>query len=282
VIPPAWTDVWICLDPAGHIQATGVDAAGRRQYLYHPAWRAHRDRNKFAHVLEVGERLPRLRRRIGADLRRGGLVRLQVLALAARLLDKGLFRVGSDQYANGDDPTFGVATLRASHVRVGSELSFRYTAKGGVERRLTVQDRTVATVVAELKRLRRSRDRLLAYRGEGDQWCDVRADDINRYLRDASGLDMSAKDLRTWHGTLKAAVALARSRRPTSQSAARRVVAAVMREVAEDLGNTPAVARASYVDPRVVDAFLRGDTIELPRGGRESAAEKALLRLLAS
>ena len=147
---------------------------------------------------------------------------------------------------------------------------------------MTLHDRTVATVVAELKQVRRSRDRLLAYRGEDDQWCDVRADDINHYLREASGLDVSAKDLRTWHGTLRAAVALARSRHPTSQSAARRVVAAVMREVAEDLGNTPAVARSSYVDPRVVEAFLQGETLDLSTRSRDCGpgAEKALLRLL--
>ena len=281
VIPPAWTDVWICADPAGHIQAVGVDAAGRRQYLYHPDWRARRDRRKFAHVLEVAERLPRVRRRVRTDLGRDGLGREQVLALATRLLDQGLFRVGGDEYANGDDPTYGLATLRASHVQVGADVTFCYAAKGGVERALTVRDRTVRAVVAELKAKRRGRGRLLAYRAAQNRWCDVHADDINDYLRQASGLDMTAKDLRTWHGTLRAAVSLARSDPPRSKTAARRAVAAVMREVADDLGNTAAVARASYVDPRVVEAYLQGETIAIPSGRRGGpAAERALRELL--
>jgi DNA topoisomerase IB len=282
MIPPAWTDVWICADQAGHIQATGVDAAGRRQYVYHPVWRERRDRSKFAHVVEVGRRLPRLRRRVRHDLGHAGFVRERVLALAVRLLDRGLFRVGGDEYANGDDPTYGLATLQRSHVTIGTGVAFCYRAKGGVERTLLVHDRIAEHLITDLKRARRGRDRLLAFRTDRGAWREVHAGDINDYLREASGLDMTAKDLRTWHGTVRAAVALARRERPTSVSAARRTVAAVMREVADDLGNTPAVARKSYVDPRVVDAFLRGDTIELPRGGRESAAEKALLRLLAS
>jgi DNA topoisomerase I len=282
VIPPAWTDVWICADRAGHIQATGVDAAGHRQYLYHPVWRERRDRTKFAHVVEVGRRLPRLRRRVRNDLGRAGFARERVLALAVRLLDRGLFRVGGDEYANGDDPTYGVATLQRSHVTIGTGVVFCYRAKGGVERTLLVHDRVAQGLITDLKRSRRGRDRLLAFRTDRGTWREVHAADINDYLREASGLDMTAKDLRTWHGTVRAAVALAQRDRPTSASAARRAVAAVMRDVADDLGNTPAVARKSYVDPRVVDAFLRGDTIELPRGGRERAAEKALLRLLAS
>jgi DNA topoisomerase-1 len=281
VIPPAWSDVWICADPAGHIQATGVDAAGRRQYLYHPQWRLHRDRRKFEHVLEVAHQLPRLRRRVRTDLGRGGLVREQVLALAARLLDLGLFRVGGDEYASGDDPTFGLATLRANHVRIGSHVTFRYRAKGGLDRALTLRDRGVRSVVADLKEGRRGRDRLLAYRPDGGGWCELHACDINDYLRQASGVDMTAKDLRTWHGTVRAAVAFARAQRPTSRTAARRAVASVMREVADDLGNTATVARSSYVDPRVVEAFLRGETIELPAGRpRGPAAERAVLCLL--
>jgi DNA topoisomerase I len=281
VIPPAWTDVWICVDPAGHIQATGVDAAGRRQYLYHPDWRARRDRRKFTHVLEVAARLPRLRRRVRMDLGQAGLVRQQVLALATRLLDRGLFRVGGDEYANGEDPTFGLATLRANHVRVGADVTFCYTAKGGLERTLIVHDRVVRAVVTELKKARRGRDRLLAYRNDAGEWCEVHAGDINEYLRRASGVDMTAKDLRTWHGTLRAAVALARSEPPGSKAAARRAIAAVMREVADDLGNTPAVARASYVDPRVVEAFLRGDTVRVPsQRCHGPAAERAVLELL--
>jgi len=286
VIPPAWRDVWICDDPVGHIQATGVDAAGRRQYLYHPRWRDGRDRLKFQHVLEVGARLPLLRRRIGTDLRRDDMSREKVLALAARLIDEGLFRVGSDEYASGDDPTFGVATLLAGHVSVTGRppaaASFRYLAKGRIERTFTITSRPTAAVVAALKRIRHRDERLLAYRTDDGAWRDVHAADINTYLRSSSGLDMTAKDLRTWHGTLHAAAALARAERVGSATAARRTVAAVMREVAQELGNTPAVARASYVDPRVVDAFLDGRTLDPSscRGGVGPATERAVLSLL--
>jgi DNA topoisomerase-1 len=218
-IPPAWTEVWICADPAGHLQATGVDAAGRRQYLYQPQWRARRDRHKFDHVLEVGRRLPRLRPRIRTDLARPGLERDKVLALAARLLDRGLFRVGSDPYAKAKDPTFGVATLQARHVRLGAGVTICYAAKGGIERTVAIYDRTVVAVIADLRRSRRGRSRLLAYRSDAGTWCEVHAADINDYLRVATGLDMTAKDLRTWHGSLHAAVALARADPPTSAPA---------------------------------------------------------------
>jgi DNA topoisomerase I len=282
VIPPAWRDVWICTDPAGHIQATGVDAAGRRQYLYHAQWRARRDKRKFAHVLEVAQRLPRLRRRISADLNRSGLSREQVLALAARLIDRGLFRVGGDEYANGDDPTYGVATLRADHVTAGAAVKFCYRAKGGIQRELTITDATVAAIVRSLKRHRRGADRLLAYRNGNGVWREVHAADVNDYLRTASGMDMTAKDLRTWHATVAAATALAREVRPSSKTKARRTVARVMRSVAEDLGNTPAVARSSYVDPKVVDLYLRGEVAQLPENGRANGrtAEAAVLDLL--
>jgi DNA topoisomerase IB len=287
VIPPAWQDVWICPDPAGHLQAIGTDAAGRRQYLYHPDWRERRDRKKFDHVLEVAQRLPRLRRRVTSDLTSGEWSRARVLALAARLLDRGLFRVGGDQYANGEDPTFGVATLRASHTTVeagrSTAVTFRYDAKGGIERSVTVRDRTVAAAVRELKGHRRGRARLLAYQGEDGRWRPVRAADINEYLRAASGLDMSAKDLRTWRATVAAAVALARADHPRSATAGKRTVASVMRAVASELGNTPTVARASYVDPRVIEHFLRGDTAAVPPSAPATgpAAEHAVADLLA-
>ncbi len=282
MIPPAWRDVWICPDPAGHLQATGIDAAGRRQYLYHPQWRARRDRRKFAHVLEIAGHLPRLRRRIAADLSAALLSRERVLALAARLVDRGLFRVGGDEYANGDDPTYGVATLEADHVSVGSAVTFCYPAKGGIERELTINDATVVAAVRALKRRRRGSDRLLAYRDGTGGWRDVRAPDINDYLRAASGVDMTAKDLRTWHATVSAAVALARSDPATSATRARRTVAQVMRQVAEDLGNTPTIARTSYVDPQVIDLYLRGETARLSgrRPTTGPSAEKAVRDLL--
>lgn len=284
MIPPAWRDVWICPDPAGHLQATGIDAAGRRQYLYHPQWRANRERRKFAHVLVIAPQLPRLRRRVGTDLGGSALSRDRVLALAVRLIDLGLFRVGGDQYATDDDPTFGVATLQADHVAAGAgTVRFCYRAKGGIERELSIRDPRVVATVRLLKRFRRGSERLLAYQDTEKGWREVHASDVNAYLRLAAGADMTAKDLRTWHATVAAAVALARAEPPGSVTAARRCVAKVMRQVADDLGNTPAVARASYVDPRVVDLFLRGRTVQLRRGGRPEGprVEQAVLDLLA-
>jgi DNA topoisomerase IB len=278
VIPPAWRDVWICPDPAGHIQAMGTDAAGRRQYRYHPQWRQRRDRHKFAHVREVAGALPRLRRRVREDLADRRLSRRRVLALAARLIDLGLFRIGGDEYASGESATYGVSTLTADHVACnGRVVRFRYPAKGGVEREVTIDDPQVCATVRALRRYRRGRDRLLAYRGSGG-WAEVRSADVNEYLRSASGRPMTAKDLRTWHATVLAALALARADPPTSASRGRRSVARVMREVSAELGNTPAVARSSYVDPRVVELFEAGTTIEAARPG--PSAERAVLDLL--
>lgn len=273
VIPPAWRDVWICPDPAGHLQAVGVDGAGRKQYLYHPQWRQRRDRRKFAHVRAVADRLPQLRRRVARDLAGASLDRDRVLALAARLLDRGLFRVGGDEY-----PTFGVATLQADHVSVGADgVTFCYPAKGGIERSCTISDARVTATVRALRRHRRGADRLLAFRDD-DGWHELHAADVNGYLRRASGIDMTAKDLRTWHATVLAATAFAGADRPRSATAGRKAVTAVMREVAEDLGNTPTVARSSYVDPVVIEEFLRGNTIGVTRNGPR--AEKALQEML--
>jgi DNA topoisomerase IB len=281
VIPPAWRQVWISPDPAGHIQAVGVDAAGRKQYLYHQQWRARRDRRKFGHVRQVAGALPRLRRRIGADLGGSEPTRERVLALAARLLDRGLFRAGGDAYAMGEDPTFGVATLQSRHVSArGPRLAFCYPAKGGIEREVTVRDARAASLVSHLRRQRADDERLLAWRDSDGAWHEVRSADVNDYLRTASGTDMTAKDLRTWHATVLAAAALAVEEPPTSATAAKRVVARVVREVAEELGNTPTVARASYIDPVVIDRYLRGETIpaSATRGG--PGTDRAVLELL--
>jgi DNA topoisomerase IB len=272
-IPPAWTDVWISPDPCGHLQAVGVDAAGRRQYLYHPQWRRRRDQRKFSHVRDVGGRLPRLRRRVRRDLAAPDLSRERVLALAARLLDRGLFRVGGDEY-----PTFGVATLRADHVRVGAgQVTFCYPAKGGIERTCVIDDDQVVATVRALRRYRRGAARLLAWCDESG-WHELHASDINQYLQVASGIEMTAKDLRTWHATVLAAAALAGAAPPRSATAGRKAVASVMRTVSEELGNTPAVARASYVDPIVIEEYLRGRTIDATRAG--PGAEKAVHELL--
>ncbi len=280
VIPPAWQDVWISPYPNGHIQATGVDAAGRKQYLYHPEWRRKRDEAKFDHVLEVAHRLPKLRERIARDLDGRGLSRDRVLATVARLLDMGAFRVGSDQYASGDDPTFGVSTLRPEHARSRRGcVVFEFPAKGGIEQVRRIEDPELCRVLTNLRRRRRAADRLFGY-WDGRDWRDVRSDEVNDYLRDASGGEMTAKDFRTWHATVLAATELATAGRQRSVTARRRAVAAVMREVAELLGNTPTVARTSYVDPRVVDLYHDGVVAPVdPRTPREEA-ERAVLALL--
>ncbi|WFE28987.1 DNA topoisomerase IB [Solwaraspora sp. WMMD791] len=280
-IPPAWRDVWICPDANGHIQAVGFDAAGRRQYVYHPQWRLRRDTAKFHHVRRVADRLPRLRRRVAVDLRGRGLRRERVLAALVRLLDLGMFRIGSDQYAAGDDPTFGVATLRVSHARPGRGcVVLQFPAKGGLAQQRRIDDPQVCAVLRALRRRRRGEQRLFCY-WDGRRWREVHSDEINDYLRQVSGTEMTAKDFRTWHATVLAATRLAALGAPRSTAARRRAVAGVMREVADLLGNTPTVARASYVDPRVVEMFHRGRVARLGAGEpTRDAAEQAVRRLL--
>jgi DNA topoisomerase-1 len=263
-IPPAWTDVWICPDPRGHIQATGFDAKGRRQYRYHDEWRARRDREKHDRMLELARALPRLRDRLARDLAAEGTGRDRVLACGVRLLELGLFRVGGEEYV--DDGSYGLATVRKGHVRaVGDELRFDYPAKSGKRRVVTIGDLEVAEVVRALKRRRGGGPELLAYKDERGHWVDVRSADINDYLQEALGPDFSAKDFRTWAATVLAAVALAAEEAngdgETGEAQRRRAVVRIVRDVAEQLGNTPAVARGSYVDPRVIEQFERGETV---------------------
>ncbi|WDZ82218.1 DNA topoisomerase IB [Micromonospora cathayae] len=280
VIPPAWRDVWISPYPNGHIQATGIDAAGRTQYLYHPVWRAKQDEAKFDHVLEVARRLPVLRDRVDRDLAGRGLRRDRVLATVARLLDMGTFRVGSDQYAAGDDPTFGVATLRPEHARSrGGCVVLEFPAKGGVDQVRRIEDPELCQVLRNLRRRRRAVDRLFGY-WDGRVWRDVRSDEVNGYLREASGGEMTAKDFRTWHATVLAAVELAAAGEQRSLTARRRTVAGVMRNVAELLGNTPTVARTSYVDPRVVELYHDGVRVAVRPDAPRPEAERAVLDLL--
>ncbi|MCI4065351.1 DNA topoisomerase IB [Micromonospora sp. R77] len=280
VIPPAWQDVWISPYPNGHIQAIGMDAAGRKQYLYHPAWREKRDEAKFDHVLEVARRLPSLRERVEHDLTGRGLNRDRVLATVTRLLDMGMFRVGSDQYATGDDPTFGVATLRPEHARSRRGcVVFEFPAKGGIDQVRRIEDPELCRVLTNLRRRRRAAERLFGY-WDGRSWRDVRSDEVNDYLRDASGGEMTAKDFRTWHATVLAATELAVLGPQRSVTARRKAVAAVMRSVSELLGNTPTVARTSYVDPRVVDLYHDGSLAPVEPEMPREAAEKAVLTLL--
>jgi DNA topoisomerase I len=284
-IPPAWQEVWICPFANGHIQAVGTDAAGRRQYLYHDRWRQTRDEEKHQRVLRLARKLPEFRSAVAADLSTGGLTCQRVLAGALRMLDRGVFRTGGDAYA---EESRGVATLLRGDVRVRrGEILFDYIAKGGVERKVRIHDDPLAALLTALRRGRADDDRLLAYRN-GSGWCHVHAEDINARLQEIVGTDFTAKDLRTWHATVLAATIISGYDEPTSETGRKRTEKAVLKAVAEQLGNTPAVARRSYVDPRVFTAFadgrtvarslrrLRGDSIEEVR----PSIERAVIRLL--
>lgn len=283
-IPPAWTEVWICPDPDGHLQAVGTDEAGRRQYLYHPRWRDHRDAEKFRRVQEFGARLPQVRRRVTRDLTSPEPSLAHSCALALRLVDEGSFRIGSDVYAE-EHGSFGLTTLERRHVRRhGDALRFRFVGKSGVEHDITV---TEPTCVRDLSRLRRRRggdfDQLLAFKEQG-QWARLAPESVNGYLQEVAEMAVTIKDFRTWHATVLAAHLLAG---PTAASGpgSRSVVRTVMEQVGDFLGNTPAVARASYVDPRVVDRYEGGRTIPRELARRESRrdrsrVERAVLELL--
>jgi len=261
-IPPAWKDVWICPYPMGHIQATGFDAAGRKQYRYHDLWRTRRDADKFDSMVSFAEALPQLRKRVERDLARGDMSRERALGCAVRLLDRGSFRIGSEDYAE-DNGTYGLATMRKEHVTVERDVvAFDYEAKGSQRRRQRVIDADAAAVVRLLLRRRGGGQELLAYK-EGSRWRDVRSQDINAYLKEISGGEFSAKDFRTWNATVLAAIAVAVSGPVAGQSktSRKRAVCRAVEEVAHHLGNTPAVCRASYIDPRVFDRFDGGLTI---------------------
>ena len=275
-IPPAWTDVWICPWPTGHIQATGLDAKGRRQYRYHDAWRTRRDQEKFDHMLDFARALRTLRAACVEHLAGSDLNRDRVLACSVRLLDLGFFRIGTEDYAE-QNQSYGLATIRKDDVRLhpGGRLVFDYMAKSGKRQIATVVDPDVYDVVAALKRRRGGGPELLAYR-EAGAWHDVRSDDINAWIRERTGGDFTAKDFRTWTATVLAAVALAVSETAASPTARKRAVARAMKEAAEYLGNTPAVCRASYVDPRLVDRYQLGLTISGSLDGLGTGAEPGL------
>lgn len=291
-IPPAWREVWVCPDPRGHLQATGIDAAGRTQYLYHPVWREQRDRRKFREMQEFARALPRLRRELRSTLEADdALTRERVAAGATRLLDIGLFRVGSEQYAD-EAGGFGLATLTREHLRWhDGRALFDYLGKSGVRRVLEISDPHSVALLRQLSRRRSGPPELLCFRA-GRGWCRLGSDGINDYIKAHAGPDFSAKDFRTWNATALAAGRLAYfERRPTPRPRSRpRVVRAVVKEVSEMLGNTPAVARRSYIDPRVLDNYLSGTTIDvdmehvvtLAEVGerRRREVERAVLRML--
>jgi DNA topoisomerase IB len=277
-IPPAWKDVWICLDPLGHVQATGVDAAGRKQYLYHERWQRRAAQRKFASMREFAAALPRLRRAVRRDLALPGMPRERALACAVRLIDLGLFRVGGEEYAE-ENGSFGVATIRREHVsRSDGELVFDFPAKSGQRRVQSVRDPAVLAAIEAMRRRRSGPEDLLVYR-EAGVWRDVRSADVNAYIQEQIGAGFSAKDFRTWHGTVLAAVELAAAPKPKSRGGAERAIRTAVEAVAAALGNTPAVCRDSYIDPRVFDRFRSGSTITLPAARGDRLGERARLRI---
>jgi DNA topoisomerase-1 len=261
VIPPAWKKVWICPYPNGHIQAVGTDAAGRKQYIYHQRWQEERAEEKYDRTLRLAKALPDWRHRVAADLKQRGLRRDRVLAVAHQLLDRGYFRAGGEEYAQ-ENGSFGLATLLREHVRLRRDsVEFDYPAKSGVRRTIELEDPLVVRAVKALMRADTRLRRLLVYRTDEGDWVEVHSVDVNTRFRDIVGDEFSIKDLRTWHGTVLAAEAFAKIDEPTSKTAFKRAQSTVMKVVAAELGNTPAVARTSYVDPRVVKAFEEGVTI---------------------
>ena len=293
-IPPAWKDVWICPWVNGHIQATGMDVAGRKQYLYHPDWRRRRDAEKFDEMLYFARDLPPLRDHVKSALERGGeLTRERVLACAVRLLDRGFFRIGTEEYTVTNE-SFGLATMRKEHVTIedGGAMIFDYPAKSGKRRIQAIVDPPVLEIVQQLKRRRGGGEDLLAFK-EGRRWQDLKSGDINDYLKEITGAGYSAKDFRTWNATVLAATALAVSGEVAgSKTGRKRAISRAVKEVSYYLGNTPAVCRASYIDPRVFDAYEGGLIIKPVLGGEagettdgdlpihQRAVEEAVLDLI--
>jgi DNA topoisomerase I len=262
-IPPAWTDVWISTDPRGHLQATGRDARGRKQYRYHSRWRAVRDETKYERLLAFGEALPVIRARIDADLRQPGLPREKVLATVVQLLEETLIRVGNEEYAR-ENRSYGLTTMRNRHVDVhGSEVRFHFNGKSGVKHDLGVRDRRVAAVIKRLRDL--PGQHLFEYIDDDGEVRVVDSDDVNAYLHAISGHEFTAKDFRTWAGTVLAAQMLAAFERCDSEAHAKKNVVSAIESVAKRLGNTPAVCRKCYVHPDVIEAFMSGTTLQTVR-----------------
>jgi DNA topoisomerase I len=272
VIPPAWTDVWISPDPLGHLQATGRDARGRKQYRYHARWRKVRDETKYGRLIEFGRAIPVIRRRTDGDLRRAGLPRLKVLAAVVKLLEKTFIRVGNDEYAR-DNRSFGLTTMRDGHVKVsGSTVRFFFRGKSGVEHELDLDDRRLARIVKQCRDL--PGQELFQYRDERGAVVDVGSADVNAYLKEVTGEDFTSKDFRTWAGTVLAATLLCDYEAADSEARARKNVVDAIEQVAKRLGNTRAVCRKSYVHPAVIDAYLDGSMMRTAaqRAGRTARA----------
>jgi DNA topoisomerase-1 len=276
-IPPAWTDVWICPDPKGHIQATGRDAKGRKQYRYHPRWREARDRSKYDKMIDFGRALPKLRARLDEDLSRRGLPKEKVLAAVVSLLELTLVRIGNDAYAK-ENNSFGLTTLRKRHVDIGATGAvFEFKGKSGVAHKTGFRDRRLARIVQACEDL--PGQRLFQYVDEAGERHQVGSADVNAYIREAIGEEFSAKDFRTWAGALAAAECFDAMPPPTSATQAKAQVRECVKRVSQRLGNTPAVCRACYIHPAVIEAFEAGELKPLRKG---ADPERRLIRLLES
>jgi DNA topoisomerase-1 len=275
VIPPAWADVWICMQPLGHLQATGRDARGRKQYRYHPRWRALRDESKYERMLSFGKALPAIRCAVGAALKQPGLPREKVLATIVYLLEATMMRIGNEEYAR-DNKSFGLTTLRERHVRLdGSKVRFRFRGKSGVNHEVEVQDRRLANII------RRTLDlpgqELFQYMDDEGNPHTVGSADVNEYLQAIAGEDYTAKDFRTWSGTVLAAVALLEYEKFDSQAQARKNVVQAIESVAKKLGNTPTICRKCYVHPALIESYLDGTMLKaLRRRARQQLQEDSL------
>lgn len=278
-VPPAWTDVWICADEDGHLQATGRDARGRKQHRYHARFRQTREADKFSGLTEFGKALPKIRAAIARDRRKQGLPREKVLATVAHLLDITLIRVGNDDYAKSND-SYGLTTLRDKHAKIsGAELKFIFTGKSGKQWRLSLKDKRIASVVKATQDL--PGQRLFQYVDDAGEVRPVTSTDVNSYLRDISGAEISAKDFRTWAGTVLCAAELASREKPETQGMAKAQVKTAIASVAARLGNTPTICRKCYVHPSLIESYVDGKFV-LPRSKRAglSANESATLALL--
>jgi DNA topoisomerase-1 len=273
VIPPAWTDVWICPDPRGHLQATGRDARGRKQYRYHPRWREVRDEVKYGRLISFAQALPKIRRRTSANLRLSGLRREKVLAAVVQLLEKTLIRVGNEEYAR-ENRSFGLTTMRDQHAKIkGTTVHFEFRGKSGIEHTVDLHDARLAKIVKACQEL--PGYELFQYVDDDGTRQTVDSADVNAYVREISGEDFTAKDFRTWAGTVLAAKALAEVATFKSNAEAKRNIVKAIESVAKRLGNTKAVCRKCYIHPAILDAYMDGATIETIRAQAAKLARSA-------
>lgn len=271
-IPPAWNDVWIAPTANAHLQATGRDAKGRKQYRYHPRWAETRDKAKYEHVVEFGKALPSIREHIDKDLGKRGLPRERVLAAVVKLLETTLIRVGNDQYAK-ENKSYGLTTMRDRHADInGSTVTFSFAGKSGIDHEIELNDRRLANIVRKSQEL--PGQQLFQYLDEDGNRQSIDSADVNQYLKEISGKDFTAKDFRTWAGTMLAAEALAGFDIDADEATVKSNIVSAIEKVSKQLGNTPTICRKCYVHPEVIDAYMEGDTVSTIEQRAEKQREK--------